>query len=241
MKLKGSVSIVTGGGRGIGRAIAITLAKEGSDIVIVSRTKSELEETASEVKRLGREVLSVSGDVRKKKDVENVVNKAFEKFGKIDILVNNAGVAYYKPLVKTSEEEWDETFDTNVKGIYLVTREVLPIMEKQKSGIIINISSGAGKHGFANLSAYCASKFAVIGFTQSLADELFDKGIKVYAVCPGGVDTKMYRDVFGSSRFLLKPEHVAEKVKQLCINSNVKSGSAVNVYSIADVHRWFTL
>lgn len=234
MKLLNKLAIVTGSGRGIGKAIALILAKEGCNVVITARTEKEIEQTKKEVIEIGRKAITVKCDVRLKNDIENLIKKTIAEFGKVDILINNAGVAFSKPLIETTEKEWDATIDTNLKGIFLCCKEVLPIMIRQRYGIIINISSCAGKEGYAGLAAYCASKFGVIGLTESLAEE-FPAWIKVYAVCPGAVDTKMQAEISGKSyltarRFMLKPEDVAKKVLQLCLpDCEVKSGSSIDV------------
>lgn len=231
MRLKDKVAIVTGGNRGIGKAIAITLAKEGCNIFIAARDQKKMKEAEKEIKNSGVNVLTIKCDVRNSKDVKKVVEETMKKIGRIDILVNNAGVAYYKTLVETTEQEYDEIMDVNVKGIFLFTKNVLPIMIKQHNGVIVNISSGAGKSGFANLAAYCASKFAVNGFTEALAEEVGDYGIRVYAVCPGTVDTDMVRNI-PAFRYIpkLKPEDVAKKVVDLCLpRCTTPSGSAVDV------------
>ncbi len=231
-RLSKKVAIVTGAGRGIGKAISLALVKEGANIVLVSRTKSELENVASEINKQGSKTLTVVADVSDQNDVKQTVVKTVDVFGRIDILINNAGVTYRKLLENTSEKEWDNTINTNLKGVFLFSKEVLHIMEKQKNGIIVNISSGAGKYGFPELSAYCASKFGVIGLTESLAREIED-GIKVYCVCPGGVDTKMHRNLFPKDppETLIKPEKIAQKVLELCLPScNIKSGECLEIY-----------
>ena len=167
MKLKGQTAIVTGGGRGIGRAICQSLAGEGANIVIVARTEREIRETARLVEKQGVRALAVKTDIRKEEEVINMVSKAVNAFGRIDILVNNAGVAYGKYLVETSTEEYNEIMDTNVKGMFFCTKYALPHLLKRGEGRIVNISSGAGKRGIPKLSIYCASKFAVIGFMRS--------------------------------------------------------------------------
>lgn len=229
MKLKGQAAIITGSARGIGRAIAIALAKEGCNIVVNSRTKKEVEATAKEIEKLGVSALPIVADISKEKDIEKIVEATMKKFGCIYILVNNAGVGLYKDFIEMSTEEINNTLDINLRGLILCTKAVLPIMLKQKYGRIINISSGAGKAGIAGLAVYCASKFGVIGFTEALADEL-PENIKVYAVCPGGVDTKMYVSMFGQHPSL-KPEDIAKKALPLCMpDSKTRSGSSIEVY-----------
>ncbi|MBI4176018.1 MAG: SDR family oxidoreductase [Candidatus Aenigmarchaeota archaeon] len=233
MRLSGRVAVVTGGSRGIGKAIAIALAKEGADIAIIARTMEGLALAAKLIRKLGVGCLAVAGDVGKSADVERLFDRVIAEFGRIDILVNNAGVYYYKPLLNTTEKDWDETVGTNLKGVYLCTKEALPYIIKDRGGVIVNISSGGGKRGFANFSAYCASKFGVNGFTQSLAEELGHKSVRVYAVCPGVVDTQTIRDMWPDMdpSEILKPEHVAEKVLELCMpDCRVKSGAAVDIH-----------
>jgi NAD(P)-dependent dehydrogenase (short-subunit alcohol dehydrogenase family) len=229
MKLKGQTAIVTGGGKGIGRAICLALSREGADIVIVARTEKEIRETARMVEKEGRRALAVRTDIRREEEVIKMISKAVNAFGRIDILVNNVGVAYRKYIVDTSTEEYDEIMDTNVKGMFFCTKYALPHLLKRGEGRIVNMSSGAGKHGIPKLSIYCASKFAVIGFTESLAYEV-GGGLQVYAVCPTSVDTGMYRSMY-SDEPVLKPEDVAMKVMELCLpETTLPSGSSVEVY-----------
>ncbi|KKG17513.1 oxidoreductase [Methanosarcina sp. 2.H.T.1A.6] len=230
MKLKGQTAIVTGGGRGIGRAICLALAGEGADVVIAARTGKEIRETARLVERKGGRALAVKTDLRVERDVKDLISKAVNAFGRIDILVNNAGVAYSKYLVETSTEEYDEIMDTNVKGIFYCTKYALPQLLKRGNGRIINIASEEGKRGVPKLSVYCASKFAIIGLTEALAYEV-GGGLQVYAVCPAGVDTRMYHSIY-SDVPTLKPEDVAKQVLALCLpETTLPSGSSVEVYS----------
>jgi 3-oxoacyl-[acyl-carrier protein] reductase len=229
MRLRGQTAVVTGGGKGIGRAICLALAREGADIVIAARTEKDIRETARMVEEEGRRALAVSTDIRIEEDVKNMVSDAVNAFGRIDILVNNAGVAYRKYMVDTSREEYENIMDTNVKGMFFCTKYALPYLLKRGEGRIINISSGAGKHGIPKLSIYCASKFAVIGFTESIAYEI-GGGVQVYAVCPASVDTDMYRSLH-SDEPVLKPEDVARKVLELCLpETTIPSGSSIEVY-----------
>ena len=139
--------------------------------------------------------------------------------------------------MKTTEEEWDKTIDINLKGIFLFTNEVLPYMIENKSGVIVNVSSGAGKSGFPNLSAYCASKFGIIGFTESVAKEVSNYNVKVMAICPGGVDTKMIDDIVDngynlSNKNLMKPEQVAKKIYDMIFNQkDYYNGQSIEFYN----------
>jgi 3-oxoacyl-[acyl-carrier protein] reductase len=182
--------------------------------------------------------LGLKCDVSNYSDVKSLVNKSIKRFGKIDILVNNAGIVYFKSLLDTTEEEWNKTIDINLKGVFLFTKEVLPHMIENKSdGIIINVSSGAGKSGFANLSSYCASKFGIIGLTESIAEEVADNNIKVMAICPGGVDTDMIKDIVKdgynpSSKNLMKPEDVAKKIYDMISNQkDYYNGQSIEFYN----------
>ena len=232
MKLNDQAAIITGSARGIGRAIAIALAREGCNVVINSRTKKEVDATAKEIEKLGSDVLPMVADVSNEKDVSRMVNEAMKKFGRVNILVNNAGVAAYKDFSKMSQKEIDDILNINLRGLILCTKHVLPHMIKQKYGRIINISSGAGKTGIAGLAVYCASKFGVIGFTEALSDEL-PESIKVYAVCPGAVDTKMYVEAFHEQPSL-KPEDIAKKTLPLCMpDTKERSGKSIEIY-----HKW---
>lgn len=229
MKLKDHVALVTGGGRGIGRATCLALAREGGNVIVTARSKEEIDQVRRSVENIGPESLAISADIRNETDVRDMVADSMERFGRIDILVNNAGVAVRKPLVETSAEEFDTVMGVNVKGLFLCTKYVLPHMLEKGSGKIINVSSGAGKSGIGQLSVYSASKFAVIGLTESVAQEVAGK-IGVYAVCPGSVDTGMYRSLYGDTPSL-KPEDVASRIVEICLpGSRVSSGSCVTVY-----------
>ncbi|HSL12618.1 MAG TPA: SDR family oxidoreductase [Nitrososphaeraceae archaeon] len=182
-------------------------------------------------------MLGLKCDVSKYSDVKSLVDISVKTFGKVDILVNNAGIVYFKSIMDTTVEEWNKTIDTNLKGVFLFTREVLPDMIENKSGVIVNVSSGAGKSGFPNLSAYCASKFGIIGLTESIAKEVADNNVKVMAICPGGVDTKMIYDIVDngynlSNRNLMKPEQVAKKIYDMIFNQkDYYNGQSIEFYN----------
>ncbi len=230
MNLTGQTALVTGGSKGIGKAICFALAREGANVVIAARDESKIRETMEELKERSGKALAIQADVRYEEDVKNLISKIIKEFGRLDILVNNAGVAYRKRLEETTLKEYDEIMDTNLKGVYLCTKYAIAHIRNSNNGKIVNISSGAGLHGIPELSIYCASKFGVIGITQSIASELEGK-IKVYVICPGGVDTDMYRSLFGHKP-QLKPEHIAKKVLELVSpDSKVTSGKIIEVYA----------
>lgn len=189
MKLKGKVAIVTGGGKGLGRGIALTFAREGANVAIAGRSEDALLKTAAEIERLGRKALAIPTDVSKEEQVNNFVNKVKDKFGKIDFLVNNAGILLSKKVTETTLEDWEEVINTNLRGTFLMTRAVLEIMRKQRSGHIFNISSVGGRIGLAEKSAYCASKFGIVGFSKAVAKEVKQDNIKVQVVYPYMVDS----------------------------------------------------
>ncbi len=222
MKLENHIAIITGAGRGIGRSTAIAFAKEGADIVLAARTESEINSVASEIEKLGRRALPIKTDVQKKIDVETLVSKAIGNFGKVDILVNNAGVAVHNPISKIREADWDLTMAVNLKGVFLCTQAVFSYMCEQKYGHIVNVSSVSGKYGHVNGGAYCASKFAVIGFTETTNNEGRPHGVKASVVCPGPVDTKMRRDNHPDDVIenLTQPEDVAELILFLVTQSH---------------------
>jgi 3-oxoacyl-[acyl-carrier protein] reductase len=190
--LKGRAAVVTGGSRGIGRAACRLLAAAGADTALGYRLNREAAESvAAEIRKLGRKALAVQGDLSRRKDADALMAAALETFGRIDILVNNHGIWKDGPIDSMTEEEWDETLDVNLKGVFLCTRAVVPVMKRQRSGRIINIASTAGQRGEAGHSHYAASKGGIISFTKSLGPELCSHGILVNCVAPGWVDTDM--------------------------------------------------
>lgn len=195
MLLRGKTALVTGGGRGIGQAIATAFAEHGARVAIASRRFERLVETARGLERMGAEALPVKVDVRERAEVEAGVAEVVRRWGRLDIVVNNAGRSGLTPVDGGEEVEgrWHEILATNLTGMYHVTRAVLPHMRHHAHGRIINLSSVLGKFGVAGYAAYCASKHGVIGFTRALALELAPRGITVNAVCPGWVDTDMAR------------------------------------------------
>ncbi len=191
MMLRNKVAIITGGGRGIGRAIALAFAKAGADLAVVSRTRSELEAVASEIHNLGRQVLVVVADVSDPIKVMRMVKATLRELGRVDILVNNAAFAAPRSVVGTSLEDWNRTLEVNLTGVFLCSQAVLAHMLEQGEGKIINISSGSGVRGSPGNAAYSASKAGVIAFTQALAGEVRETGIQVNVICPGPTRTEM--------------------------------------------------
>lgn len=192
MKLRGKVAIVTGAGRGIGRGIALRLAQDGADVVVNDIQSDLANQVCEEIEVLGRKSRSIVADVSSGKEVYAMVEQVVGEFGKVDIMVANAGIAQVKQAIELTEEDWDKVFAVNAKGVFLSAQAAARQMIKQKGGKIINCASIAGHSGFALLSHYSATKFAVVGFTQALAKELGQHGITVNAYCPGIVGTDMW-------------------------------------------------
>jgi 3-oxoacyl-[acyl-carrier protein] reductase len=185
-------ALITGATRGIGKQIAITLAKQGYNIALNYRKENEeLENTKKEIEKIGVQVLAVKGDVANFENCENFVKQVIERFGQIDVLVNNAGITKDMLLMRMKKEDFEQVIDTNLVGTFNVTKNVVPYMMKARSGRIINISSVVGISGNAGQTNYSASKAGIIGFTKSLAKEIASRNILVNAVAPGFIETNM--------------------------------------------------
>ena len=192
MKLKDKVALITGGGRGIGKAIAVAYAREGAKLALCARSASELDQTVSEIRELKTDAEGWVCDVSVEEAVKEFIAAVKNKFGRIDILVNNAGVMTRPtPMTEFEVKKWDYTIAVNLRGPFLVTQAVLPIMMKQKSGSILNVSSSIGRGAYANFIAYATSKWGLEGFTQTLAVEARSSNIRVNSVEPGYVATKL--------------------------------------------------
>lgn len=192
MKLKDKIALITGAGRGIGKAVALDYAREGAKLAICARTASEIEETAREIEAAGAECLALECDVSQEEPVLKLIRDVEKHFGRIDVLINNAGVMTRPtPITELEVRKWDYTIAVNLRGPFLVTRAVLPIMIRRKSGSIINVSSSIGRSAYANFAAYAASKWGLEGLTQTVAAEVGGRNIRVNSVEPGYVATKL--------------------------------------------------
>lgn len=187
MSLKDKLVVITGASRGMGREISISIANEGAKVVLIGRTKSELNKLSDEIGNANASVISI--DISNEELVKKAVEEVSNKYGRIDFLINNAGVGYFKNLEKFSEEEWDSVMSTNVKGTFLMSKHIVPLMKKEKSGHILTIASDVSKRTFAEGSVYCASKYAQDALMSSLRSETRSFGIKVSVIYPGLVDT----------------------------------------------------
>lgn len=236
-KLTGKVALITGGGRGIGRSIALSLANEGAQIAIMARTGHELEETASDIRNMGIKPLIIQADISELTQVQRGINSIIEEFGMLDIVVNNAGITKMGGLLDLRPTEWRNIVQVNLFGTYHVCLAAIPQLMKQKQGKVINIGSDSSFIGYPLMSAYAASKHGVLGLTKSLSEELKPYNIQVNAVCPAMVDTDMIPDAYRNKA--ISPENVADVVTFLASSqSDSITGEAIKVYGKQDMY-WY--
>lgn len=223
--LKNKNALITGAGKGIGKAIALALAKEGVNVILVARTQQEIDSVAAKVRSLRVKALAITADVADINSVNVAVEKALAEFGTIDILINNAGIAAFGKFLALEPAAWERIIQVNLMGTYYVTRAVLPNMIERQTGDIINISSTAGLSGNALTSAYSASKFAVLGLTESLMQEVRKHNIRVTALTPSTVATDMAKELNltdGNPDKVMQAEDMAELIiAQLKLNRRV--------------------
>ncbi|PBJ14585.1 3-ketoacyl-ACP reductase [Flavobacterium sp. ACN6] len=223
--LKNKNALITGAGKGIGKAVAIALAKEGVNLILVSRTKSDIDQLAEETAKLGVKTLALSADVSDIHSINTAVEKAIAEFKSIDILINSAGIASFGKFLELEPEAWERIIQVNLMGTYYTTRAVIPNMIERQTGDIINISSTAGLNGNALTSAYSASKFAVLGLTDSLMQEMRKHNIRVTALTPSTVATDMAKDLNltdGNPEKVMQSEDMADLIiAQLKLNRRV--------------------
>lgn len=223
--LKNKNALITGAGKGIGKAIALALAKEGVNVILIARTQDEIDSVAAKVRSLRVKALAITADVADINSVNSAVEKALAEFGTIDILINNAGIAAFGKFLELEPTDWERIIKVNLMGTYYVTRAVLPNMIERQTGDIINISSTAGLSGNALTSAYSASKFAVLGLTDSLMQEVRKHNIRVTALTPSTVATDMAKELKltdGNPETVMQAEDMAELIiAQLKLNRRV--------------------
>ena len=208
-------ALVTGATEGIGRATALALGRAGYRVGLCARTTGRLDALATELRAAGIVVATAAADVGDPDQVAAAVRRTTDELGDIDVLVNNAGVLIARPVEELTLEDWDGTMRTNLRGLFLATRAVLPGMRRRRRGTIVNVASLAGRNGFAGGTAYAASKHGVLGFSRSLMLEVRKDGVRVIAVCPGSVDTGMLRDqpmLTSDPEKILRPEDVADTI-----------------------------
>ena len=232
MKLQGKVAYVTGGGHGIGRGIAVTLAREGAHVLVADVDAAAARAVANEVSAVGVQSHAMPMDVTRWDDAQRLRSTIEERFGKLDIAVNSAGVISVQRVEDMSEAEWDRIMNVNAKGTFMCCRAAIPLLRRTGAGTIINISSISGKDGFPGLAHYSASKYAVIGFTNSLAKELAREEITVNAICPGVVRTAMWDLLIEQWRH---GQETAEESWQRQVLAFVPQGRPQTVEDIGDL------
>ena len=220
--LEGRVAIVTGASKGIGKAIATSLADVGVKIVLAARTQHTVEQVAADLRKSGKEVIAIPTDVTDVDAVQNLIQHTLDTYQKLDILINNAGNGIFGPIVDFDPNDWDSVINSNLKGVYLCAKYALPHLLAQGSGQIINVLSIAAKVAFPASSAYCAAKAGALALTKVLAAEVRDQNIRVTAVLPGSVETPFWEDIPQHPDFdkMLKPEHIAHTVLSVCQQPN---------------------
>lgn len=217
MELKNKVALITGAGKGIGRAIALALAREGASVVVTSRTMSDLQSLAREIGNLGRKALPITADLSRESEIKSMIEGAMQKFTSLDILVNNAGLGRFARIEEFSTLDWDDMFEVNLRGMFICTREALPYLKKKPESFVVNIASLAGKNAFVGGAGYAATKWGVLAFSKCLMLEERNAGVRVLAVCPGSVDTRFFNHPSlpkPKREKILQPEDVAQTVVQ---------------------------
>jgi 3-oxoacyl-[acyl-carrier protein] reductase len=214
MKINGSIALVTGAGRGIGKSVALTLGHHGATVVLTARTKEQLENVKREIESEGGSSHAIQADLTKTEDVERLFSELSSKYGRLDILVNNAGIGKFAPVRDMPSSDFDAMWALNVKAVFDCTKLALPLMEAQKQGAVINVASLAGKNSFVGGAAYSATKWALIGFSRSLMLEVREHGIRVITICPGSVDTSFSSTSTDPKRSekILHPQDVADSI-----------------------------
>ncbi|NOY80559.1 MAG: SDR family oxidoreductase [Kiritimatiellaeota bacterium] len=213
-----NTALVSGAGRGIGRAIALALAREGMRLALTARSRDQLEQTAARIRAdTGRNALVLPCDLRKPAEIADLAREVSDAFaGCVDVLVNNAGVFFEAPVEETALEQWDAVFEVNLTAPFLLTRAFLPRMKSRRRGWIVNVASTSALSGYLHQAAYCAAKHGLLGFSRSLALECRPRGVRVHAVCPGGVDTDFIAGSHVAERIkgqaVLEPENIADLV-----------------------------
>ena len=226
---EGKVALVTGASRGIGFAIARSLAGLGAKVALCARNLERLEKAAASLKNTGANVVPIPADVRNANDIASLVRSTEQSLGAIEILVNNAGIGVLAPIHEASEADWDSILDTNLKAVFLLTKAVAPGMIQRRGGHIINIGSLSGKSAFAGGAIYCASKWGLLGLTQCAAEDLRAHGIRVSAVLPGSVATDFSPHAGKDTSKMLQPEDVAHAVETIVTQAPQSFISEVNI------------
>ena len=233
---EGKVGIVTGGGSGIGKAIAVRFAQLGMHVAIVGRNETRLASAATEIEKRGAKALPITADLLKRQDIDNIIDKTVERFGAIDVLVNNAGITLGKNFADCSWDEFNDVMHTNARAPFFLCQKASPYLKKSDCGGIINISSVVGHKGYVNQSIYSASKHALTGMTKVLAKELQEYDVRVHLISPGGVYTEMAAEIRPDldPTYLIKPDDIADIVEFLIVNRGNAVIDSVDVRRISN-------
>ncbi len=232
MDFKGKVVLVTGASRGLGKVIAQDFAQQGAKVVLVARHTAPLEVLEDEILAAGGEAFAVAADISDSSAVQALAMEVGVTYGRVDIIINNAAVAILKPMTEVTREEWQQMTDTNLHGMFQVTQTFLPGMIERKSGVIINISAALARNGYPNLAVYSATKAGIIAFSEALSKEVRRHGVQVYTVCPHGINTDLYKNLFGATdpAKILSPERVAQDVLKVAAGEGgIRSGQTLEI------------
>ena len=232
MDFNGKVVLVTGASRGLGKVIAHDFARQGAKVVLVARHREQLEIVEDEILAAGGEAIAVAADISDPNAIQALAMEVGVSCGQVDIVINNAAVATFKPLVAVSCEEWQQMMNVNLGGMFQVTQTFLPGMIERKSGVIVNISAALARNGYPNLAVYSATKAGIIAFTEALSKEVRRHNVQVYTVCPHGIDTDLYKTLFGTTdpSKLLSPHRVAQDVLKVAAGEGgIRSGQTLEI------------
>ena len=232
MDFKGKVVLVTGASRGLGRVIAQDFAQQGAKVVLVARTLGPLEELEDQILAAGGEALAVAADISDPSAVQALAMEVGVTYGRVDIIINNAAVAILKPMAEVAREEWEQMTGVNLHGMFLVTQTFLPGMIERKTGVVVNISAALARNGYPNLAVYSATKAGIIAFSEALSKEVRRYGVQVYSVCPHGINTDLYKTLFGATdpAKILTPQRVARDVLKVAAGEGgIRSGQTLEI------------
>lgn len=225
------VAIVTGASQGIGRATALALATRGIAVALAARNRGAVEDIARRIEEAGGRAFAIPTDVTREEDVERLAKETENELGPPDVLVNNAGTVAHRPLVETDAATWDRVLDVNLRGAFLATRAVLRSMIERGRGRIVNVSSISGTLGTPGLTAYCASKWGLLGLSKATAEEVRAKGIQVFSVCPGSVNTDMLQKGLPGAEPDMEPEDVASVIVFLATDApDAMTGASLDLF-----------
>ena len=232
MDFKGKVVLVTGASRGLGRVIAQDFAQQGAKVVLVARTLGPLEELEDQILAAGGEALAVAADISDPSAVQALAMEVGVTYGRVDIIINNAAVAILKPMAEVAREEWEQMTGVNLHGMFLVTQTFLPGMIERKTGVVVNISAALARNGYPNLAVYSATKAGIIAFSEALSKEVRRYGVQVYSVCPHGINTDLYKTLFGATdpAKILTPQRVAQDILKVAAGEGgIRSGQTLEI------------